>query len=193
MPLSYYPFVNGATLGVSPEQLNQYFQQFTADGFPEGMMNCGVMSDMAVVLTVTSAQLLALQNTAVQLVAPPIIASSGALTYLVPPRGYIFIPTTLTMEYVYGGTAYTIAGTTPFLTVEYTGQTTALLQISPTGLVDQVVNRIATVATTSQAAASLTVNANLGLELKLTGTTPSLTLGNGTVTVTLLYNILALL
>jgi len=188
---SYLPFVEGISLGLSPEVTNQYFQQFTADSSPTGSNIGGVMSDCAVIYQLTSAQLLALNSTAVQLVAPPTVA--GIPSYMYPPAGYLYIPTTLTLKYVYGTTAYTIAGTSPVIQIEYTGQTTSLLNISPTGLVDQTANKIATVALQSNASTTLSTIANLGLEVKLGGTTPSLTLGNGTVTLTLLYNIILLL
>jgi hypothetical protein len=188
---SYLPFVEGFTLGISPEQLNPYFQQFTADGFPAGVNNSGVMSDCAVIMPLTSAQLLALNSTAVQLVAPPTVA--GIPSYLIPPTGYLYVPTTMTLQYKYGGTAYTIGGTTPVFQIEYTGKTTSLLSQTPTGLVDQTADTFVTTNLTAGPIISAANSKNLGLEVKLGGTTPSLTLGNGTVTLTLLYNIYLLL
>ena len=184
----YQPYVEGFTLGTSPEVLNPYWQQFTADGFPAGINNCGVLSDLAVIMPLTSAQLLALQTTAVQLVAPPPL-TSGSPSYLIPPSGFVYIPTYMTMQYKFGGTAYTIGNADNKFQIEYTGQSTLLLSLNATGLVDQGVGKVASnnVAATGPV---LTVStaANLGLELKLTGTTPALTLGNGTCFLTLLYN-----
>lgn len=184
------PYTN-LTLGLNPEVLNQYFQQFYSAGFPNGIMGMGIGSDMGVVYQLTTAQLLTLQTTAVQLVAPPTV--TGIPTYLVPPGGFLYVPTTLTMEYKYGGTAFTIGGSSVAFQIEYTGQTTNLLSMNATGLVDQVVSKVATnlSASTGPIIAN-TLAANLGLEVKLAGTTPTLTLGNGTVYLSMLYNLYAL-
>jgi hypothetical protein len=184
------PYTN-LTLGVNPETLNQYFQQYYSAGFPNGILQMGVASDQAVVFQLTSAQLLALNTTAVQLVAPPV--TTGIPGYLVPPRGFLYVPTTLSIEYVYGGTAYTIGGTSPVIQIEYTGKAGNLISLSPTGLLDQTVNTVASVTSVNIAPIALTNCANLGLEVKLGGTTPTLTLGNGTVVITLLFNLQALL
>jgi hypothetical protein len=193
MPLSYLPGSGIFTLGTSPEVLNPFWQQFAFDGFPSGLVNMGVPTDCAVVLPITSAQLLALNTTAIQLVAPP-ITGAGIPSYQIPPGGgFIYTPTAMSMQYKFGGTAYTIGGTSPVFQIEYTGQTTSLLSQTPTGLVDQTTDRIVSVQlATGPILATNTVARNLGLELKLGGTTPTLTLGNGTVVLTLLYNVLAL-
>ena len=188
MPQSFLPYQN-ASLGVSPESLNQFWEQFQFNSLPNGAANMGVASDCAVIYQLTSAQLLALNTTAVQLVAPPITTGLGNL---VPPGGYLYVPTTLTLQYKYGGTAYTIAGTTPVIQIEYTGQAVSLISLTPTGLVDQVAGRFATSVAPTNANQVTTAGANLGLEVKLGGTTPSLTLGNGTVNLYMLYNVIAL-
>lgn len=185
------PFQN-LSLGVSPEALAPFWEQFQFAGVHNGQAQMGVASDCGVVFQLTSAQLLALNTTAVQLVAPPVTA--GLPSYLVPPRGYLYVPTTMTLEYIFGGTAYTIGGTTPVIQVEYTGKAVSLISVSPTGLVDQAANTQTTnFAATTGPIASLANSANLGLEVKLGGTTPTLTLGNGTVNLYLLYNLYALL
>jgi len=184
------PFQN-QTLGVSPEVLGTFWDQFQLNEAPNGTAQMGVSSDMAVVFQLSSAQLLALNATAVQLVTPPLVA--GLPSYLVPPRGYLYVPTTLTLEYVFGGTAYTIGGTSPVIQIEYTGKAGNLISLSPTGLVDQAVNTVASVATVLITPTALTNCVNLGLEVKLGGTTPTLTLGNGTVNLYMLYNLYALL
>ncbi|HEX4503165.1 MAG TPA: hypothetical protein VH187_18685 [Scandinavium sp.] len=184
------PFQN-LSLGVSPETLNQFWEQFQFSSVPNGQAMMGIASDSAAIVTLTSAQLLALQTTAVQLVAPPTV--SGLPTYLVPPRGFLYVPTGLTAEYAFGGTAYTIAGTTPVIQVEYTGKAVNLISISPTGLVDQAVNTTGSVFSTTSPLVALTNAVNLGLEVKLGGTTPVLTLGNGTLTLHLLYNVYAMI
>jgi len=154
--------------------------------YPSGIVSSGVMQS-AICITLTSAQLLALQTTAVQLVNAP-----GT-----PPKGFgsaiILVPTSMLLQYKFGGTAYTIAGTTPLFQVEYTGQTTSLISASPTGLVDQAVNTLVNVGAPAAAGnLAQTVSAGLGLEIKLGGTTPSLTLGNGTLVVNLQFDVLIL-
>jgi hypothetical protein len=152
----------------------------------------GVATDCAVVYQLTPAQLLALNTTAVQLVAPPQV--TGLPSYLVPPGGFIYVPTTLTCEYKFGGTAYTIGGTTPTFQIEYTGKAVSLISMLLTGLVDQAVSTQATnFAAATGPIASLANSANLGLEVKLGGTTPLLTLGNGNVFISMVYNIYVML
>lgn len=189
MPQSFLPYQN-LSLGISVETQNQWWEQFQFSTITNGASNMGVPSDCAVVYQFTSAQLLALNTTAVQIVAPPITTGLGNL---IPPGGYIYVPTTMTCQYKFGGTAYTIGGTTPVIQVEYTGQATALISMTPTGLLDQAVGKVATnVVATTGPILTTTAGANLGLEVKLGGTTPTLTLGNGTMNLFLLYNVYAL-
>lgn len=62
-----------------------------------------------------------------------------------------------------------------------------------TGLVDQAASTFADNRATSPGAKIAVTNiANLGLEVKLVGTTPALTLGNGTVYLTLDYTAIPL-
>lgn len=178
------------SLGISPEALMQMWQQFQLHGFPNGAVIGTVASDLSVSLLLTSAQLLALQTTAVQLVAPPVLTGG---TISLPPKGFLYVPETLTLEYRFGGTAYTIAGTTPVFQIEYTGKAVNLLSMTPTGLVDQGADTVATTDLGVGPIISLANSANLGLEIKLGGTTPQLTLGNGTVYVHMLYNLYAML
>lgn len=184
------PFQN-LSLGVSPEALNQYWEQFQFSSLPNGCAMMAIASDCGVVYQLTSAQLLALNTTAVQPVSAPVTTGLGNL---VPPRGFLYVPTTLMLEYLYNTTAYTISGTSPVFQVEYTGKSTALITMSPTGLVDQTANTAAqNSAAVTGPVTALSNSANLGLELKLGGTTPQLTVGNGTVNLYLLYNVYALL
>jgi hypothetical protein len=133
-----------------------------------------------VVYQLTSAQLLALQTTAIQLVG-----AFGA--------GWALLPTSMSVQYKFGATAYTIANADNRFQIEYTGKTVNLLSTLATGLVDQVVNEIVTARPAVVGAIVAQTNAaNLGLELKLAGTTPALTLGDGTVVVTLGYEVLVL-
>ena len=182
------PFQNQA-VGVSPESLYQMWEQFQFTSFPNGAVN-GTEPEISIRYVLTSAQLLALQTTAVTLVTAPISSALGNIT---PPAGYAFIPLSLRAEYVFGGTAYTIGNADNAFQIEYVGKTTALLSMTVTGLVDQAVSTIALNATTVSTAKIANTNvANLGLEVKLVGTTPALTLGNGTVHLALGYTIIPL-
>jgi len=179
-----------SSLGLSPEAFNQFWEQFQLNGNPSGIL-IGTRPDLGITYQLSSAQLLAVQTTAVLLVSPP--ASPSGLGNLVPPAGYAFIPVNMRAEYVFGGTAYTIGNADNAFQVEYVGKSTALLSMTVTGLVDQAASTIAIAATTTATAKiSVANSANLGLELKLVGTTPALTLGNGTVYLTLGYTILPL-
>jgi hypothetical protein len=133
-----------------------------------------------VVYQLTSAQLLALQTTAIQLVG-----AFGA--------GWALLPTSMSVQYKYGTTAYTIGNADNRFQIEYTGKSVNLLSSLATGLVDQTVNEIVTARpAVIGVITAQTAMANLGLELKLLGTTPALTLGDGTVIVTLGYEVLVL-
>lgn len=153
---------------------------------PSGIIIGGVMSGV-VAITLTSAQLLTLAATPVQILNAPGL----------PPKGFgssmVINPTAMYFQYLFGGTAYTIGNADNVIRLEYTGQANALLSTLATGLVDQAVNRVVyaspAVAGVLQAQS---VVANLGLELKLTGTAAALTLGTGTLAVTLKYDILVL-
>jgi hypothetical protein len=126
-------------------------------------------------VTLTSADLLAIQNTAKQIV--PGIA------------GYILVPHKITMRYKFGATAYTLGNADNQFRLQYTGQTTAISgALAAAGLVDQVANRTLQALMVAFAAAADAAVSGLGIELKLAvGTTPVLTLGDGTVVVTLDY------
>lgn len=183
------PFQNNS-LGLSPEALNQFWQQFQLAGYPNGIVQGTIASDLSVTLQLTTAQLLALQTTAVQLVAAP-VTSGGTIS--LPPGGFLYVPTTLTADYDFEGTAFTIGNADNAFQIEYTGKSTSLLSMTVTGLVDQVADTVATnFAAATGTKFALTNAANLGLEVKLVGTTPALTLGNGNVYLNLLYNVYCL-
>ena len=170
------------------ESLNQYWEQFSITGFPSGV---GISSQVfrGDKMSISSAQLKALQTTAVNLVPAP--TTGGGIP--VPPQGFAFYPVRLVVEYLYGTTAYTIANADNAFQVQYTGKTQALLSMTVTGLVDQTTSMIAcNLATNPGPKVTLANSKNLGLELKLVGTTPALTLGDGTINTWLLYQIVPL-
>ena len=192
MPTPVFPFQN-QTLGLSPEILGPYWDQYQFNESVNGTALMGVATDCAVVYQLTTAQLLALQSTAVQLVAPPVVPGGGIPTYLAPPAGYVYVPTTITLAYKFGGTAFTIGNADNRFQIEYTGKAVNILSMLATGLVDQGANTLATNFAAATGPISTNANsANLGLEVKLAGTTPALTVGNGTVLLNLIYNVYAL-
>jgi hypothetical protein len=128
----------------------------------------------------TSAQLLALQTTPIQLAAAP-----GPGKFLVPKR--------LVLQFKKKVTAYTLGNADNALTMEYTGKSTAIVAPAAAGLVDQAADTVMYQEEAVALAAISRANVeNLGLELKLTGTTPALTLGDGTLIATLFYDTLSL-
>jgi hypothetical protein len=154
--------------------------------YPSGIIVGGVMSG-TVAITLTSAQLLALAATPIQLLnAPP-----------TPPKGFgtamVINPTALFADYVFGGTAYTLGNADNVVRVEYTGQAASLIQAPANGLLTAAVNTFSSNVQQPTQNIARTVGANLGLELKVTGTTPGLTLGNGTLTVTLKFDLYVLI
>lgn len=156
-----------------------------AEKFPNGKPIYGSLTGAGsgmFAFQLTSAQLLALNTTAVQVVPSP---SIGA--------GFQLYPTALYLEYVFGGTAYTIGGTTPVFQIEYTGKAVALISITPTGLVDQAASTCGSQLAPVAAVLLAKTNCNnLGLEIKLGGTSPTLTLGNGLLNLVVGYDIVTL-
>lgn len=129
----------------------------------------------SVKVVLSTAQLLALQTTAVALLPAP-----GA--------GLMLVPLSQTMQYKFNTTAYTLGNADNKLTTEYTGKTTALIAIAAAGLIDQTASQtISNAPAVAKAAITQANSANLGLEVKATGTTPAFTLGDGSVTVTTQY------
>jgi hypothetical protein len=167
------------------DSFEDYFEpQPTA--YPSGLVVAGV-GKTAICVTLTSAQLLALQATAIQLANAP-----GT-----PPKGFgssiVLLPTKLYLQYIFGGTAYTIGNADNRFQIEYTGKAVNLISGLATGLVDQAVNTVEGTFPVVAGNIIAQVNvANLGLEVKLQGTAAALTLGNGTVVLTLEYDIIIL-
>lgn len=174
--MGFIPIYDGASY---PDSLNYYTNSITPSVFKHGVVAQGkFIGQVAYILS--SAQLLALQTTAIQLLNA--LGSNWAL-----------YPTSLALQYRYGTTAYTIANSDNRFQIEYTGKSVNLLSSLATGLVDQTANEIVIAKPAVVGAIFAQTNmANLGIELKLAGTTPALTVGDGTVVVTLGYEILVL-
>jgi len=132
-------------------------------------------------VVLTTAQLLAIQTTAINIVPAP-----GA--------GFLLVPLQLVAQYKFGATAYTLANADNAFRLQFTGKTVSLASFLAVGLVDQVVNEVGWVIPVTPITAIAQTNAaNLGLELKLAiGTTPALTLGDGSLTITLEYAVVAM-
>ena len=125
-------------------------------------------------VVLSTADLEALQTTAKQLVAG------------IP--GYLLVPTRLTLQYKFNTTAFTLGNADNGFRLEYAGKTTALTgTTAAAGLVDQTASTVLSVLAAAAGALAQSNCAGLGLELKLIGTTPALTLGDGSVTATLEY------
>jgi len=123
-------------------------------------------------------------------VPPPI---STGLGNLIPTGGYAFYPVDMSAQYQFVTTAYTIANADNAIQIEFVGKATALLSLLVTGLVDQAASTLAVNNRTSPGAKIARTNcANLGLEVKLIGTTPALTLGDGTLHLKGFYRIIPL-
>jgi hypothetical protein len=152
--------------------------------FPNGKLIYGSLTGAGAGMygiQLSSAQLLALQSTAVTVVPAASIGGSGWQIY----------PTSIYAEYVYNSTAYTIGNADNAFSLEYVGKATSVGKMLCTGLVDQAATTLcggsASILVGPNIAKTNVVN--LGLEMKLTGTTPALTLGNGVVNFMIGYDL----
>ncbi len=153
--------------------------QLTPTALPFGVLESGRLTQRVTYL-LTSAQLKALQTTAVQLAAAPGV-------------GFVLVPVRLLLEYEFGTVTYTIGNADNAFQIEYTGKTTNIVKTNATGLVDQATDAYINVSPAVAGTVFLAANAyNLGLEVKLVGTTPALTLGDGQVQLSLDYDVLPL-
>jgi len=164
---------------IFPSDLSKNPSLLKPTAFTHGLLAGGRFS-LRATYQLSSAQLLALQTTAIVLAAAP-----GA--------GFALMPTALTSQYKYLTTAYTLGNADNIFQIEYVGKTTNLLSQPAAGLVDQVVNEIAMANKAVVGGIIAQTNReNLGLEVKLTGTAAALTLGVGTLVLSLDYDILPL-
>ncbi len=148
--------------------------------FQNGIASMGI-PNMGATLTLTSAQLLALQTTPVTIFpSPPLTAVAGSVSV-------ILIPERISMEYKFVSTAYTLGNANNAFQLEYIGKAVALATVPAAGLVDQAVSTFNTLGAAAVGNEALTACNNLGFELKLVGTTPALTLGNGLLIVQLKF------
>jgi len=128
-------------------------------------------------VTVTSAQLKALNTTSVQLVAGVV--------------GHYFSPIQATVEYVFGTTAYTVGGFSSFsIGIGATDNETLLGGFNTAGFVDQTFSQVMTVpigSTNVTQVNAVTDVTGLGIYLETLPLGSALTLGNGTLKITVIY------
>jgi hypothetical protein len=126
---------------------------------------------------VTSAQLKALNTTSVQLVAGVV--------------GHYFSPIQATVEYVFGTTAYTVGGFSSFsIGIGATANEVLLGGFNTAGFVDQTFSQVMTVpigSTNVTQINAITDVTGLGIYLETLPGGSALTLGNGTLKITVIY------
>jgi hypothetical protein len=154
--------------------------------FQNGIASMGI-PNMGAQLTLTSAQLKALQTTPIQIFPSPSTVQIDGTVNLV------LIPERIVAEYKFGTVAYTLGNADNAFQLEYIGKAVPLLSVPAAGLVDQVASRFVTIAALALGNEALTACANLGFELKLVGTTPALTLGDGLLALSLKFFAFALI
>jgi hypothetical protein len=167
----------------TPDQL--YNPPYPLTQFQSGI-NSRKRPVMGSAMVLTSAQLLALQTTAIVIEpSPSTVSVTGAVNLrLVLER--------MSLEYIFNSVAYTIGNADNAFQLEYVGKAVALASVNATGLVDQAASASVSVAASAAGVIANTNCANLGFELKLVGTTPALTLGNGTLKVVLNWTMIVL-
>src|ERR1700741_4488127 len=112
-----------------------YFEPQPTSFGQGGIMVGGVMFS-SVTITLTSAQLLTLAATPAQLLNAPGLPPKGLGSSLV------LVPTVMYLQYVFGGTAYTLGNADNKFQVEYTGKTVNLISSLAANLVDQAANSV---------------------------------------------------
>jgi hypothetical protein len=167
---------------LDPYVVGQGFPDYTLTGLPNGVCSMGFPYGGATYV-LTTAQLLALQTTAVVLVPGAVYGKN------------ILIPNAITLKYKFNTTAFTVGNADNYFRVSYHGKTTNLYPITgagsllATGLVDQTASTILTVQPANVGAIAEANCQNLSLDIQLEGTTPALTLGDGALHVCLRYTI----
>lgn len=162
-----------------------YDPPYPLTNYPSGV-NSRKRPVMGSAVVLTSAQLLALQTTAVVIEpSPSTLAVAGKVNLLLVVEG-------MTLEYVFNSVAYTIGNADNAFQLEYIGKAVALASATATGLVDQGASTNISVLASAAGKLSNANSANLGFELKLVGTTPALTLGNGTLKCVVRWSVVAL-
>lgn len=139
---------------------------------PFGIAEAAEVTDKVSTVTITSAQLLALFTTAIEIVPAP-------------PTGKTLFMKRCIVKYNYGTVVYTV-GTATNLTVNYTDKNGTAVSATQavTGMIDQASNQTRVMPALSTA---FTPTASAKLVLSLAVANP--TAGNGTLTVTTVYNI----
>jgi hypothetical protein len=169
----------------TPDQL--YNPPYPLTQFPNGI-NSSKRPVMGSVKSITTAQLLALQTTAIVIEPSPSIVSVTGSVQLVLQLERVSV------EYIFpvGGTAFTLGNANNALQIEYVGKTTALATVAAAGLLDQTASTFVSVAPNAAGNIALANCQNLGFEVKLVGTTPALTLGTGAIKIILDWTIISL-
>ena len=161
---------------VLPETVNQLLQPLSPTGFPNGVQLSATYRQF-VMWQLTAADLLAMPTT------KPVIVPAPGTTLLVVPSGIV-------AQYHYGGTAFTLGNADNALQLEYVGKTTALGTIALNGLATLTGNANLSVASLAAGVLTAANSVNLGIEVTVVGTTPALTLGNGSIYITMEYKVI---
>lgn len=141
---------------------------------PVALAQAGGGTVQTVTVTLTSAQILTLYSSPVQVVPAP-----GA--------GQILNPISFTLQYKFGTTAYVVAQQD----IHFTGPAqNQYANLSAVNFLDAPSSRVATVPATGQASADAATYANQPIMVGLTAS--DATQGDGTVTITVCYTVVAL-
>lgn len=159
------------------DQTNNVVGGFDVTGAPYGGVATGIAASNPVktaTITLTSAQLLALHST-------PVVLIAGS-------TGKAIVPISITSNYTFKTTAYTITGSDGFIYIGYHGfvDANAVAKVEDAGTVDQTSSNIA-IPAISLAAATVAHSSGLSLDVAIADT---LTLGVGTVTLTITYQLI---
>ena len=131
-----------------------------------------------------------IQISTVLLSSTELLAIGAESVILIPTAGpnTVIVPQLIFMQYKYNTTAYTIANADNAFSFQWATGQSADVSIYATGLVDQSANAIAYTSATDIGTPALATQAvNSSFEVILTGTSPALTLGNGSVAITTAY------